>query len=132
IYVQFILINLVYYGYFYGFPTFLQQVQGYSERDTGLIMLALASFGVLTAPIAGRMIDHLGSRIPLITGAGLLFVGTLLLLTYHSSSPLWWFLVVMSVLGMSNGFNNISMQTALYDHTAPEETGSASGLFQTS
>lgn len=132
VYVQFILINLVYYGYFYGFPTFLQQVQGYSERDTGLIMLALAGFGVLTAPIAGRMIDHLGSKVPLLTGAGLLFVGTILLLTYQSGSPLIWFIVVMSVLGMSNGFNNISMQTALYEHTPPEETGSASGLFQTS
>src|SRR5699024_7292007 len=65
VYVQFILINLVYYGYFYGFPTFLQQVQNYSERDTGLIMLALAGFGVITAPIAGKMIDHLGSKIPL-------------------------------------------------------------------
>lgn len=132
IYVQFILINLVYYGYFYGFPTFLQQVQGYSERDTGLIMLALAGFGVITAPIAGKMIDHLGSKVPLITGAGLLFIGTVLLLTYQTSSPLGWFLVVMSVLGMSNGFNNISMQTALYDHTPPEDTGSVSGLFQTS
>lgn len=132
VYVQFILINLVYYGYFYGFPTFLQQVQNYSERDTGLIMLALAGFGVITAPIAGKMIDHLGSKIPLITGAGFLFIGTVLLLTYHTDSPLGWFIVVMSVLGMSNGFNNISMQTALYDHTPPEETGSASGLFQTS
>lgn len=132
IYVQFIMINLAYYGYFYGFPTFLQQVQGYSERNTGLIMLALAGFGVITAPIAGKMIDHLGSKIPLITGASLLFVGTGLLLTYQTDSPLIWFLVVMSVLGMSNGFNNISMQTALYDHTAPEDTGSASGLFQTS
>lgn len=132
VYIQFMLINLVYYGYFYGFPTFLQQVQGYSERDTGLIMLALAGFGVLTAPIAGRMIDHLGSKVPLIIGASLLLVGTVLLLTYQAGSSLGWFLVVMSVLGMSNGFNNISMQTALYDHTAPEETGSASGLFQTS
>lgn len=132
IYVQFIMINLVYYGYFYGFPTFLQQVQGYSERDTGMIMLALAGFGVVTAPIAGKMIDHIGSKIPLITGAGLLFLGTILLLTYQEGSPLIWFIVVMSVLGMSNGFNNISMQTALYDHTAPKDTGSASGLFQTS
>lgn len=68
----------------------------------------------------------------MVIGAALLLVGTGLLLTYHETSPLLWLLVIMAVLGMSNGFNNISMQTALYEHVKPEETGSASGLFQTS
>lgn len=95
-------------------------------------MLALAGFSVIVAPIAGQMIDRFGSKLPLVTGALLLFVGTALLLTFRENSPLIWFLVIMSVLGMSNGFNNISTQTALYEQVKPEETGSASGLFQTS
>ncbi|MCJ7840063.1 MFS transporter [Lederbergia sp. NSJ-179] len=132
IYLQFISINLVYYCYFFGFPTFLQQVHHYSEKHTGLIMLALAGFGVLVAPFAGRMIDHHGSKRPLIIGAVILFIGTALLLTLQGNSPLIWLLIIMAVLGMSNGFNNISMQTALYEHVRPEDTGSASGLFQTS
>ncbi len=132
IYLQFISINLVYYCYFFGFPTFLQQVHHYSERNTGLIMLALAGAGVIIAPIAGRMIDQHGSKRPLIVGAIILFIGTALLLTLQENSSLLWLLVIMAVLGMSNGFNNISMQTALYEHVKPEDTGSASGLFQTS
>lgn len=52
IYVQFMSINLIYYCYFFGFPTFLQQVRNYSEQHTGLIMLALAGFGVIVSPLA--------------------------------------------------------------------------------
>lgn len=132
IYLQFMSINLIYYCYFFGFPTFLQQVRHYSEQYTGLIMLALAGFGVIVSPLAGRIIDKYGSKLPMVIGAALLLAGTGLLLTYHESSPLLWLLIIMAVLGMSNGFNNIAMQTALYEHVKPEETGSASGLFQTS
>ncbi|GAA0441560.1 MFS transporter [Lentibacillus halophilus] len=132
VYIQFMSINVVYYCYFFGFPTYLQQVRGYSEQHTGLIMLTLAGFGVVTAPIAGRLIDQFGSKLPLVIGASLLLTGTGLLLTYHEASPLAWLMVIMSVLGMSQGFNNISTQTTLYDNVDPEETGSASGLYQTS
>lgn len=132
IYLQFMFINLVYYGYFYGFPIFLLQVLHYGEKDTGLIMLALAGFGVIVTPFVGRIIDRHGSKLPLLMGASILLIGTGLLLTYNEGSPLIWLLIIMAILGMSNGFNNISMQTALYDHVEPEETGSASGLFQTS
>lgn len=132
VYIQFICINLVYYCYFYGFPTFLQQVHHYSEKQTGLIMLALAGFGVIVAPLAGRLIERHGSKPSLILGAGFLFIGTGLLLSLNETSPILWLLIIMAVLGMSNGFNNISMQTALYEQVKPEETGTASGLFQTS
>ncbi|MFU0791841.1 MAG: MFS transporter [Virgibacillus proomii] len=132
IYIQFMSINLIYYCYFFGFPIFLQQALTYSEAQSGIIMLALAGFGVIIAPFAGRMIDMLGSKLPAVVGVGLLLIGTGLLLTYHETSSLSWLLVIMSVLGASNGFNNISMQTALYENVKKEDTGQASGLFQTS
>lgn len=132
IYVQFTTICLIYYCYFFGFPTYLQQVKSYSAHHTGLIMLALAGFAVIVSPLAGRIVDRYGSKPALIIGAVLLLLGTGLLLTYNESSSLIWLLVIMAVLGMSTGFNNLSTQTALYEHVNPEETGSASGLFQTS
>ncbi|MFD1706369.1 MFS transporter [Siminovitchia sediminis] len=132
IYLQFTIINLVYYCYFFGVPTFLQQAKQYSPGETGLIMLALAGSGVILSPLAGRLIDRHGPKPALITGSALLFIGTALLLTLQETSSLLWLLVVLAVLGISNGFNNISMQSALYGHVAPEETGTASGLFQTS
>lgn len=132
LYIQFICINLIFYSIFFGMPTFLQQAQHYNERDTGLIMLAIAGFGVVISPLAGLWIDRSGSKPPLLVGAITILVGTALLLTIHQATPIWWLLIVLSVLGISNGFNNISMQTALYSFVTPEETGSASGLFMTS
>jgi EmrB/QacA subfamily drug resistance transporter len=132
IYLQFMTINIVFYSIFFGMPTFLQQVRHYSERETGMIMLSIAGFGVVIAPLAGRWIDRAGSKPPLFVGAISVLIGTALLLTIHAGTTVWWIFIVMSVLGISNGFNNISMQTALYDFVTPEETGSASGLFQTS
>src|SRR5699024_7805164 len=102
------------------------------EEHTGLIMLALAGFSILVTPIAGRLISKNGSRIAVIIGACLLLIGTGLLLTYDDATTLFWLLPIMSVLGISSGFNNISAQTALYEHVGEEDTGSASGLFQTS
>lgn len=132
IYLQFLTINIVFYSIFFGMPTFLQQVRHYSERETGIIMLSIAGFGVVIAPLAGRWIDRAGSKPPLLVGAFTVLIGTVLLLTIHAGTTVWWIFIVMSVLGISNGFNNISMQTALYDFVTPEETGSASGLYQTS
>src|SRR5699024_12389765 len=62
VYGVFMLINFVYYNYFFGLPTLLQQVRGYSESNTGLIMLALAGVSVIVTPIAGRLIDKRGSK----------------------------------------------------------------------
>src|SRR5699024_1012609 len=41
-------------------------------------------------------------------------------------------LFIMSILGISNGFNNIAAQTAVYEHVEEKDTDYASGLFQTS
>ena len=40
--------------------------------------------------------------------------------------------LVLCVLGIANGFNNLGMQAALYDFVTKEETGIASGLFMIS
>lgn len=132
VYLIFLMINAVYYNFFLGFPTLLQQVQGYTEEVAGFIMLALAGFSVLATPIAGRLIDRKGSKSAMIFGAVFLSLGTGLLLTYNESSYLWWFIIILAILGSSSGFSNLASQTALYEHVAEEDTGSASGLFQTS
>jgi EmrB/QacA subfamily drug resistance transporter len=132
VYLHFISINTIFYSIFFGMPSFLQQVRGYSDQQTGFIMLAIAGFGVVITPIAGRWIDRSGSKPAVLTGACTVLVGTILLLTVYGTTPLWWVIIVLSVLGISNGFNNISMQTALYEFVDKKETGAASGLFMTS
>jgi MFS family permease len=105
----------------------------YEADLTGIVMLSDAGFGVIVSPFAGRWIDRThSSKAALIVGAVTAIAGTLLLLTVRSdTSPVYLF-AVLSILGCSNGFNNLGLQTALYSFVWPEETGIASGLFMTS
>lgn len=132
VYLQFILINIVFYSVFFGVPTFLQDKMHLDSNITGILMLAVAGFGVIIAPLAGKWIDANGSKPILLVGSVSIILGTLMLLTIRPDSSYVWIFFALSILGVSNGFNNIGMQTALYSFVTQEETGTASGLFMTS
>lgn len=132
VYVQFILINIIFYSIFFGIPIYLQNVMQFDASRTGLIMLSIACFGVIVSPAAGRWIDRSGPKPPLVTGGIILIAGTLLLLTVNETSREGWVFFVLSVLGISNGLNNLGTQTTLFTFVAPRETGIASGLYMTS
>ncbi|MCZ8514062.1 MFS transporter [Paenibacillus filicis] len=132
IYVQFILVNIVFYSIMFGIPSYLQHVQQMDAQQTGIVMLSIAGFGVFITPLAGRWIDRSGSKPALLLGTVTVIAGTLLLLTIQDRSSAIAIFLVLSVLGISNGFNNLGMQTALYDFVSKAETGIASGLFMTS
>lgn len=132
VYVQFILVNIIFYSVFFGVPTYLQNVQHYDEKTTGLIMLSIAGFGVFVTPLAGRWMDRSGPKPALLLGSASIIAGTLLMNSIQDASPVWWIFTVLAVLGISNGINNIGLQTALYSFVPRRETGAASGLFMTS
>lgn len=132
VYIQFILVNIVFYSIMFGIPSYLQQVRHYNGQEVGLIMLSISGFGVLITPIVGRWIDRSGSRTPLLVGTLFTVAGTSLLLTLTDTSAPAWIFTCLSVLGISNGFQNLGLQTALYSYVERSETGIASGLFMTS
>lgn len=132
VYVQFILVNVIFYSIFFGIPLYLQGFRHFDSKTTGLVMLSIAGFGVIVSPLAGRWIDRSGSKPALFAGASTIIVGSVLLMTIQGTSPVLWIFICLSVLGLSNGFNNLGLQTALYSFVSPAETGAASGLFMTS
>jgi EmrB/QacA subfamily drug resistance transporter len=133
VYIQFILVNVLFYSLFFGVPAYLQKELKYSADLTGIMMLSVAGFGVIVSPLAGRWIDRTGSsKSILVVGAITALLGTVLLWSVNSGSPPIYIFAVLSVLGCSNGFNNLGLQTALFSFVKSEETGAASGLFMTS
>ncbi|MFB9326420.1 MFS transporter [Paenibacillus aurantiacus] len=132
IYVQFILTNICFYSIMFGIPSYLQQVQKLDPQQTGLVMLSIAGFSVLVTPLVSRWIDRSGSKPSLIVGTLTAVVGSLMLLLIRDGTPAAVIFLVLCVLGIANGFNNLGMQTILYDFVKKEETGIASGLFMTS
>jgi MFS family permease len=133
VYIQFILVNVLFYSLFFGVPAYLQKELKYGADLTGIMMLSVAGFGVVVSPLAGRWIDRTGSsRSILLAGSLTALAGTILLLSVNSGSPPLYIFAVLSVLGCSNGFNNLGLQTTLFSFVKSEETGAASGLFMTS
>ncbi|WP_223869507.1 MFS transporter [Paenibacillus sabuli] len=132
IYVQFILTNIAFYSIMFGIPSYLQQVQGMDPQQTGLVMLSIAGFSVVVTPLVGRWIERSGSKRPLLVGTAAVVAGSLLMLLIGDRASALTIFLVLSVLGIANGFNNLGMQTSLYAFVAKEETGIASGLFMTS
>ena len=132
VYAQYALVNVVFYASFFGLPMWLEEARGDGTRTAGLLVLPLAGVSVLAMPLASRLIRRAGVRASLIVGSTALLVGSLGLQLFGTGTPVWLILVVAALLGVPNAFNNLGLQTALYQ-TAPRATmGTASGLFQTS
>lgn len=129
--IQFITVNLIFYSIFFGIPEYLQQGRGLSSQTTGLVMLCLAGSSLLVTPITGRWVERSGSRPPLFLAGLCLTVGSVLFLTWGPHTSLFWVAAVLFILGLSNGLNNIGLQTALFAAVPQNVIATASGLFMT-
>jgi predicted MFS family arabinose efflux permease len=131
VYAQCAGVNIVFYAVFFSLPLWLEQVRGFASGLAGLLLLPVAGVGVLTTPIAARLISRSGPGPALITGAGLLTVGSLVLLVFHATTPVRVLLAVGVVLGLPNGFNHLGLQAALSAQAPAHHMGAARGQFQT-
>ncbi|WP_085993217.1 MFS transporter [Oceanobacillus senegalensis] len=131
-YIQYILATLVFFALLLTMPIYLQKVLQINSQLAGLMMLSISFFSMIMTPLTTRWIEKIGYRLPLIIGAFIGLIGTVLLLTTKQSSPLIWIFIVMSIMGISNGIQNIGLQNRLYSFVRPSESGIASGLLMTS
>jgi MFS family permease len=129
--VQYLLVNVVAFGIFFSVPLWLEAARGFSSGGAGLLVAPLAGVAVFATPLAARVVGHSGVRPALLIGACAMVAGTLLLLTFGTSTPLVAIVAVTLVLGIPIGFNNLGLQSALYAVSDPQRTGAAAGLFQT-
>jgi predicted MFS family arabinose efflux permease len=131
VFVQFAATTFFFYSFFFGLPIWLEQVGGYDPRAAGLLILPLTGIAVLVTPIASRMIQRIGTRVPLVIGSVFMLGGSVLMLAVGPASPVWLVLLICFVLGVPNAFNNLGLQAALYGVTPPERISWAAGQFQT-
>lgn len=125
------LTNLIFYCVFFGLPMWLESVRGFGANEVGLLVLPIAAMGVLTVPIAARVVRSRSSRTALVFGTAVVLAATLLIQGINSSTPIIVLVGIALLLGIPNGFNNFGLQTALYEASPPDRTGSSGGLFQT-
>lgn len=81
----------------------LQDGQGLSSRDAGLMLIPMAVVAAVASPLIGPAADRLDPRLLSVGGFGTM-VATLLLISWlmYSGAPVWIFLVAAGLLGVGN------------------------------
>ncbi len=102
-------------------PLYLQIVRGMSAFDTGLFLLPLAITSGIVTPIAGKLADKLGPRLPLVLGFGLIAFNTWQLRDIQVNTDLNWitFLLIVRGVGFGLVIQN-SIVAALSDVPGPK------------
>jgi EmrB/QacA subfamily drug resistance transporter len=99
---------------------------GASVTEAGLFLLPSTVAMLIASPIAGRMAGRVGSRVPLILGAGCSAVAFALLTVAHSQH--WQIYVAAAILGIGIGLAFASMANLIVEAVSSHQTGIATGM----
>jgi MFS family permease len=113
-------------------PLNLVQVQGYPQSMAGLTILPFVALLTVLSPWAGRLVDRVGPRLPLIIGPALVGVAMVLLawpgLTAGPAEFWTTFLPGIAMLGVGMGVTVAPLTTAVMGSVPDENAGTASGV----
>ena len=127
-YLRMLLIYFGAYTMMYGFSQWVQGSAGYSADQAGWLQLPTAALAAITAVMVAK---NRRLKLPLVLSGAIPFVGGLLLIFLHASSPLWMLLLVAALFGVPQGLASVSNQQAVYRQAPGEQLGTASGLSRT-
>lgn len=131
VYALFVMANLVLYSALFGLPQYLEEHGGYRTDVVGLLLLPLAAFNVVMAPVAERLIDRRGLRTTMVIGTAALGAGTLLLPVLAATTEPVAVLAATAAIGIPYVLVLVSITQSLTAASPPDHVGQAAGLFQT-
>ena len=119
-------------GFLFLNALYLQQIRGLSAFRTGLYTLPLAVMLMVCAPLSGRLVGSVGTRLPLLlSGAG--FLGSTLLLTrLHEGTPVPLLLLSYVLFGMGLGMVNPAITNSAVAGMPLSQAGVAAAIASTS
>jgi MFS family permease len=109
-------------------PFFLQNVVGYSSRQTGLLMSVVPIVLVIIAPIAGSLSDRYGARPITIAGLCSLLIGYSLARTLHPEVTALGYILRFLPIGLGMGTFQSPNNSAIMGSVPREQSGVAGGL----
>ncbi|MGL2271064.1 MFS transporter [Oenococcus oeni] len=105
--ISLFLLQLISLGLALILPNYIQVVNGKSAFISGLILFPAAALGAVLAPLGGKILDNFGAKKPLMFGAFLTFVSSLLFLIFslHLTDNLILFIYIfyMASVGLTLG-----------------------------
>lgn len=109
-------------------PLYLQNIQGLSAMQTGLVMMPQSIAMALMMPISGKLADKFGIVPLCITGLTILGVTTLDLHHLTTDTPNHWLNTILTIRGIGIGLCMMPLTTAGMRAVAPQQVGNASPL----
>jgi len=122
------LVSLSLFGAILLFPLFLQQVQGYSPLNSGLIIGAQGLGAALVMPLSGTLTDRIGARWVVPVGLVLLVGSTLWMTTLADNTSTTTIVAMLFLRGMGMGFCMMPSMSAAYVTMAPELIAGATSI----
>src|SRR5579875_148737 len=98
-----VLITFAFFGGIFLFPIYLQNLRGLNAFSAGLLLLPQAFASLITALIAGRVVDRFGVRVVVIPGLIFLAFATWQLSSLTLSTPYGWLQVLFVIRGLGLG-----------------------------
>ncbi|KAA9023859.1 MFS transporter [Niallia endozanthoxylica] len=130
VFMQYIVVNFIYYGLFFGLPSYFQDGLNLSVGYSGLLMLFVTGTGIITAPLIGRWIDKVGVHLPIFTGNLLIVIGSVLLWIFFHHVPVIVMAIIISLISAGCSFGNVTLQSAMLQASPASVVGVSTGLFQ--
>jgi len=106
----------------------LQYTKGFSPELAGLVLIIQPAMMVVLSPVAGRLSDRIDPQ--LVASAGMAFtaLGLFLLVFLVESTPLWYMIVCLVVLGIGFGLFSSPNTNAIMSAVEKRYYGVASGM----
>ena len=131
VYLQYIILNFIYYSLFFGLPGYFQDGLHLSVSYSGMLMLFVTGMGIITAPLIGRWIDKAGVNLPILMGNMLIVIGSLLLWIFFDHVSVIVMALIISLIGAGCSFGNVTLQVAMLEASPANIVGVSTGLYQT-
>ena len=120
---------------FYGLPflysLYLQQERGLSSLATGMVFVPMMVTGLVLTPFSARVVERIGSRLPITGGLAVMTIGLSLLAVVPVDAPLWLLSALMVLIGVGGPMVMPPVTAVLLNSVRTQEAGTASGIFNT-
>ncbi|HEY3191900.1 MAG TPA: MFS transporter [Solirubrobacterales bacterium] len=125
-----LIISFAMMGSFFFLAIYLQDLLGFSPLETGVRFLPTTVVIVIAAPVAGRVADKLGSRLPMVLGLVITAISLYLFSRMTATTTYNDLLPAFILLGIGIGITMSPMSTAAMNAVAVDKAGVASGTLQ--
>ena len=107
---------------------YLQLTRGFSPEQAGGILIVLPAVQALLSPVAGRLSDRIDSQVLASIGIALTAVGMFPLVFISESTPIWYLVACLVVLGAGFGIFSSPNINAIMSSVEKRYLGVASGM----